>query len=431
MAIRARRRVLAFAFCLTVITFLDRICISAAAPFMMDDLGLTVGQMSLVFGAFTLAYSLFEVPSGWMGDVYGPRRILTRIVLWWSAFTMLTGAVRGFGTLVAVRFLFGAGEAGAFPNVARAFSRWFPARERGTANGVMFLGSRVGGLIAVPLTLVLIRQWGWRWTFAAIGSIGLVWAAAWYRWFRDRPGEHAGVGREELAWIEQDGAIRNEAGRTPWRALLASRNLYTICAMYFAFGYGLYFYFTWLPTFLIRELGFSLLTTGLFAALPFALAGVADVAGGRATDWLAARRGLRAARCGLGCAAFLTCAALLLASTVASGAIVRATLLALALGSADFALSACWAVCVDVGGAHVGVVTGFMNTFGNLGGLVGPIVVGIAIDRWESWTLPFYITAGVYAAGAAAWLMIDPHEPIAGGLKNPAVEATLHASGSG
>lgn len=413
MAIRVRGRVLAFAFSLTVITFLDRICISAAAPFMMADLGLTVGQMSLVFGAFTLAYSLFEVPSGWMGDVYGPRRVLTRIVVWWSAFTMLTGAVRGFPSLLAVRFLFGAGEAGAFPNIARVFSRWFPARERGTANGVMFFGSRAGGMIAVPLTLLMIRQWGWRWTFAALGSVGIAWAAAWYRWFRDQPGEHAQVSAAELAWIEQDTQARTAPAGTPWRAILGSRNLYTICAMYFAFGYGLYFYFTWLPTFLIRELKFSLLTTGLFAALPFALAGLADLAGGRVTDRLAASRGLRAARCWLGFAAFATCAALLLASTLVADPRIRATLLALALGSADFALSACWAVCVDVGGAHVGVVSGFMNTFGNLGGLIGPIVVGLTIDRWGSWTLPFYITAAVYAAGAAAWLMIDPHDPIA------------------
>src|SRR3990170_2515811 len=138
---RARGRVLTFAFFLAVITYLDRICISAAAPYIMEDLHLTVLQMSVVFSAFTLAYSLFEVPSGWLGDVKGPRRVLTRIVLWWSAFTMLTGAAQGFRSLVAIRFLFGAGEAGAFPNMARSLSRWFPRRERGRANGVMLLGS--------------------------------------------------------------------------------------------------------------------------------------------------------------------------------------------------------------------------------------------------------------------------------------------------
>src|SRR5207245_5993479 len=137
---RDRARVLTFAFFLAVVTYLDRICISAAAPFMMEDLGLTVLQMSAVFSAFTLAYSLFEIPSGWLGDTRGPRRVLTRIVLWWSAFTMLTGAARGFQSLVTIRFLFGAGDAGAFPHVARAFSQWFSRRERGAADGVLCLG---------------------------------------------------------------------------------------------------------------------------------------------------------------------------------------------------------------------------------------------------------------------------------------------------
>ena len=164
------------AFFLAIVTYLDRVCISIATPFIMQDLGLTLVQMSTVFGAFTLAYSLFEVPSGWLGDVIGPRRVLTRIVLWWSAFTMLTGAAQGLRSLVAIRFLFGAGEAGAFPNAVRSFSQWFPARERGMANGVLFLGSRLGGAITAPIALLLIQRWGWRLSFVIFGAFGLVWA---------------------------------------------------------------------------------------------------------------------------------------------------------------------------------------------------------------------------------------------------------------
>src|SRR6266542_2755410 len=197
---RARGCVLTFAFLLSLITYLDRICISAAAPFIM-----TVLQMSAVFSAFTLAYSIFEIPSGWLADVRGPRLVLTRIVLWWSAFTMLTGAATGFGSLLSIRFLFGAGEAGAFPTVSRSFSRWFPRRERGTANGVLFLGSRIGGMLSAPVALLLIRRWGWRAAFVVFGAIGIGWAAAWYAWYRDRPSEHRAANAEELAWIEQDG----------------------------------------------------------------------------------------------------------------------------------------------------------------------------------------------------------------------------------
>src|SRR6478736_6350772 len=180
MASRARGRVLAFAFFLAVVTYLDRICISASAPFIMEELHLSVLQMSVVFSAFTLAYSLFEIPSGWLADTRGPRRVLTRIVLWWSAFTMLTGAAQGLRSLVAIRFLFGAGEAGAFPSMSRGLSQWFPLSERGKANGVMFFGSRVGGMLSVPIALLLIDRWGWRESFVIVGAVGLVWAAAWF-----------------------------------------------------------------------------------------------------------------------------------------------------------------------------------------------------------------------------------------------------------
>jgi len=417
---RVRYRVLAFAFALAVVTYLDRICISAAAPFMMADLGLTMLQMSVVFSAFTLAYSLFEVPSGWRGDVVGARRVLTRIVLWWSAFTMLTGAAWSLRSLVAIRFLFGAGEAGAFPNIQRSFSRWFPARERGRANGALFLGSRLGGALAPALAILLIQRWGWRASFVVFGAPGVVWAVAWYAWYRDRPAEHPAVDESEREWIEQDrssAAAEPDAERldVPWRRLLASPNLYAICGMYFAFGYGLYFYFTWLPTYLIRVLGFSALAGGFFAGLPFVLAGVADLAGGWLTDRLSLAKGLRVGRCHLGGASFGGCALLLLASTQTVSPVAKAVLLALALACADLALGAAWAVCLDTGARYAGVVTGFMNTFGNLGGFVAPLVMGYAVQRWGSWNVPFSITAAVYATGALTWLAIDPGRPLAQG----------------
>jgi MFS family permease len=414
-----RGRVLGFAFSLTAITYLDRICISAAAPYIMRDLQLTAFEMSVVFSAFTLAYSLFEVPSGWLGDVIGPRRVLARIVVWWSVFTMATGAAQGFRSLVIIRFLFGAGEAGAFPNAARSLSRWFPVRERGRANGVMLLGSRVGGMVSVPLALLVITRFGWRASFVVFGLAGVVWAAAWWRWYRDRPEDHPAMTASELRWIQQDrdptGAGANTGAPhppTPWRALFRSRNLYAICLMYFAFGYGLYFYFTWLPTYLIEVLGFSTLAGGALAALPFLLAGIADVAGGWLTDHLSRRFGLRVGRCHLGSAAFALCAALLLWSTIADGAVAKALLLALALASADLALSAAWAVPLDIAPDHAGVMTGWMNTLGNLGGFVGPLVVGYAVDRWQSWTISFYIAAAMYLVGALAWAAVEPSKKL-------------------
>jgi MFS transporter, ACS family, glucarate transporter len=399
------------AFLLAIVTYLDRVCISIAAPAIVDDLGITLLQMGTAFSAFTLAYSLFEIPSGWLGDRIGPRRVLTRIVLWWSAFTMLTGLVQGLRSLIVVRFLFGAGEAGAFPNVMRSFATWFPARERGMASGVVFFGTRLGGALAAPVMLVLIQRWGWRACFYVFGVLGVVWAWAWQRSYRDRPADHPDVNAAELSWID-GGRSPAAPPPTPWRQLISSGNLYAICAMYFGYAYGLYFYFTWLPTYLVRELGFSPLGSGFFASLPFILAGIANLAGGWCTDRLARTHGLRHARVTLGCVSFATSAALIVGSLTVPGSVPKALLLALALASADFALSACWAVCLDIGEAHAGVVTACMNSVGNLGGLAGPIVVGYMVDTWHSWTMPLYVTAGVYAFGALAWLAIDPRRRI-------------------
>jgi MFS family permease len=403
-----RTRVLGFAVALSVVTYLDRVCISTAAPYITEELGLTMLQMSVVFSAFTLAYSLFEIPSGWLADTRGARSVLTRIVLWWSAFTIATGAAWSYGSLVATRFLFGAGEAGAFPGVSRAFSRWFPLQERGRANGFLFLGSRAGGAIAPALSLLLIHHWGWRWSFVAFGSIGFVWAYLWYRFFRDEPEDHPEVSPEELSWIRKDGPRPERHAPVPWPELLGSRNLYAICGMYFAFGYGLYFYFTWLPTYLIQVLSFSALAGGVLAGLPFVLAGGADLLGGFLTDRISTIRGLKVGRSGLGCCAFLGSAFLLIGSTAIDARLPKAILIALALASADLGLAAAWAVCLDVGRRHAGVVTGAMNTFGNLGGMLAPLVVGYVVQRFGSWTVAFQVSAAVYAMGGVLWLAIDP-----------------------
>jgi ACS family glucarate transporter-like MFS transporter len=417
---RARVTVLWFVFLLAFVTYLDRVCISAAAPYIIDELHLTTQQMGVVLSAFALAYAVFEIPSGWLADVIGPRKVLTRIVLWWSGFTMLTGAARGYASLVSIRFLFGAGEAGALPSASNCVARWFPISERGKANGTLLFGTRVGGMVSVPLVLQIIRVWGWRASFVIVGFAGLAWAAAWFVWYRDSPASHPSVSASELAWIRgQEGRDRQDGqeeidghAHTPWRAIAGSANLWAICAMYFTYGYGLYFYFTWLPTYLIRVLGFSELSGGLLAGLPFLFAGAANLAGGWLTDVLARTHGLRTARCHLGFASFFAGAVLTLVSTLVPEPVTKAILLAAALGSVDLALSACWAVCLDIGRAHAGVVTGCMNTFSNLGGVLTPLVVAYAVEQWQSWTIPFYVTAVVYAAGALFWLAIDPTLPI-------------------
>ncbi|MGE3819888.1 MAG: MFS transporter, partial [Isosphaeraceae bacterium] len=298
---RVRYQVLAFTVALAAVTYLDRVCIAQTAGAMKRDLGLSDVQMGYVFSAFTLAYALFEMPSGAWGDRIGTRRVLTRIVVWWSSFTVATAAAFNYASLLAIRFLFGAGEAGCFPNVSRTFSRWFPVAERGTAQGIFFAGAHLGGGLTPLLAAALLEVMHWRMVFVVFGLIGFVWAIAWFRWFHDDPAEHPDVSPEELETIR--------AGRAPevdhtidWAALFrifADRNMILLCMMYFTQAYGFYFNLTWLPTYLARR-GLSVdrigIWAGVLAGLPLILSSLADLLGGLTTDRLTRARGLRMGR---------------------------------------------------------------------------------------------------------------------------------------
>jgi sugar phosphate permease len=429
---RARFKVLALLFALTVITYLDRLCISAAAPAIAESFHFSPSQMGYIFSAFTLAYALFEIPSGWLGDYFGTRKALARIVIWWSLFTALTSLSTGFVSLLLVRFLFGVGEAGAFPNAARSISCWFPSSHQGRALSVAFVGNFLGAAVTTPMVFKLVALQGWRWPFVEFGAIGIIWALVWYGWFRDRPEEHAAVNAEELRFIRSDqvdASHLHHARRVPWRVLLRSRNLLFICGMYFAFGYALYFYITWLPTYLLKARGFSENYAGLFAALPWLASAGGVWLGGLLTDWLSRRTGsLKIGRCAMGVFGYVTSALALIAVALIEDRVVAASLIAVAAFCQMLTGSAAWSVCLDVGRRNAGVVTGFMNMTGNIGGTIAPVVVGYAVEKLTSWTIPFYITAVILGFGVVMWLLVNPNRSVIEQASGQSNESNLHAS---
>ncbi len=292
-----RYRVLGFLFLLSIITYLDRVCISVVGPRMKKDLDLTNEQFGYVLSAFALAYALFEVPTGTLGDRIGPRRVLARVVSWWSAFTMLTGTAFNLTYLVVIRFLFGMGEAGAYPNSSIVIARWFPKTETGRAQSFIWGAGRIGGALSPLIVMPVAAAFGWRASFWVMGGIGLVWAVAWYIWFRDFPHEKSDLSPQELAEIEATRSYQAQgearSHRIPWGAIFRNRNMWAIMLMFHFYMYGAYFFTGWLPTYLQEGRQFSEKDMTLFATLPFLLGALGCFTGGYASDWLAKRYGLR------------------------------------------------------------------------------------------------------------------------------------------
>jgi MFS family permease len=413
-ATRVRHRVVALAVVLAIVTYFDRACMATLAPKIMWDLGLSKDQMSLVFSAFALAYAAFEIPTAWWADRVGVRRVLTRIVLWWSIFTTLTATVFNFASLIIVNLLFGAGEAGAFPSVARAFSRWVPRSERGKVQGVFFSGAHLAAGLTPILVIALTQIISWRAVFAWFGLLGVVWATVWYRWFRDDPAEHRAVNAAELNKIIADrlpvGA--HIEGWAFWKRLLGHRNTPLLCGMYFPNCYAFYFCITWLPTYLKEEQGFHDVLLGVFAGMPLILCVLGDLTGGVTTDAVAKRYGLRIGRTGVGAIGYFVASVAIIGAGAVHQPMLAATLIALALAASMFTLGASWATCLDIGGDHAGVVSAAMNTSGQIGSIVSPLMATWLLRRFNDWNAPLFVMGGLFLVGAVCWCFIDPNRKV-------------------
>lgn len=398
---------------LAFLTYMDRVCISVTAPSIQRDLHLTPVQMGIVFSAFTATYALFEIPTGWWADRKGSRYVLTRIVLWWSAFTGFTGGAWNFHSLVVLRAFFGAGEAGAWPTVARALSRWFPSEERGTAQGIFFMGAHLGGGVTPLVVAAIASRLGWRVTFPVLSILGFVWAALWFRWYRDEPRDHPSITTAELDWIETHRKLSEEEshGGSILRTALKTPGIWFLCLMYFTQSYGFNFYVTWMPTYLQQEKGLHGTELGIFAGLPLLLSVPADLFGGMLTDALSRRFGLRLGRCLVGGFSLAVASAFLFVGTSLPGA-SSAILIALGAAFSNFLLGASWSTCSDMAGDHAAVISAAMNTSGQIGGVLCPIVFALLTKDSSGWGMPLYVTAALYALGAACWYFIHPERSL-------------------
>lgn len=409
----ARRWVVVFAVALAMIQYLDRVFMSQAAPLISADLKLTPTEMGWVFAAFPLAYALFEIPGGYLGDRIGPRRVLLRIVVWWSFFIAAIGWMWNAVSLAITQFLFGAGEAGCFPNITKAFNRWLPQAERSRAQGILWMTARWGGAAAPLVFFTCIRYMSWRFAFALLGGVGVIWAVLFFRWFRDNPREHPSVNAAEAALLPAEPPQRTAHFQAPWSKLFRSRTVWCLGGQYAALSYCWYFFVTWFPTYLLKARGFDLKHSALLLGLPLFLGGIGCFAAGWTTPhlsrWLG---GVGRARRLLGVVGMVAAGAFLLVSTVVANPYVAVGLIALVSFCNDITIPGAWTACMDVGGRSVGTLGGTMNMMGNLGGALSPIVIGYIVGTTNQWNVAFYVTAAVYGLGAVFWLLLDPVTPL-------------------
>ena len=407
-----RSRVLSFLFALSTITYIDRTCISLVASDIKSDLKIGNDQWGWILSAFALSYALFELPTGALGDRLGPRRVLTRVVVWWSAFTALTGTATSWLHLVIVRFLFGAGEAGAYPNASIVVSRWFPRQETGRAQAFIWAAGRVGGMLAPWIVVPVATHFGWRASFYAMGLLGVVWAGCWYFWFRDFPNEKKNITAEELEHIEENRRFRVSSHYIPWRAVLRSQNMWAIMMMFHFYMYGAYFFTGWLPTYLKEGRHFGKEEMQLFSTLPFFLGAIGCFTGGYLSDWLSKRYGLKVGRRVVGIVGLGLSAVMILLSALTKDNQTAAILLSMGMGFKDLTLPVSFAVCNDVGRSQSGLVSGAMNTVGQLGAVFLGVLFGYIVNITGDFNLPLFLIAFLLLCSCLLWLRIDPTEEV-------------------
>ncbi len=412
---RVRYWVIVFAVTLAIVTYIDRVCISQAAGPIRADMGFSEVQMGYVFGAFTLGYALFEIPGGVLGDWMGARKVLMRIVIWWSALTALTGFAWNYFSMIVVRFLFGAGEAGCFPNLTKAFTVWLPHEERVRAQGILWMSARWGGAFTPFLVYQVLQFFTWRQAFMIFGAIGVIWALIFYSWYKDKPRDNKSLNDAELKLLESSEHLAESHGNIPWGLFLRSKAVWLLCAQYCCLSYGWYFYITWLPTYLKQARGLDLAKGAVLAGLPLFMGGVGSLFCGlisarvtrSITGSVAKTRRLMAI------IGFVGACSLLLISTRMSDPVLAVVVVGLASFCNDLVMPGSWGACMDVGGKYAGTLSGAMNMMGNLGGVVSPILIGYILT-WtnRNWDVALYVSAGVYFAGTFCWLALDPVTPL-------------------
>ncbi len=394
---------------LGMVTFLDRINISVAGASIMHDLNLSPAEWGWVQSAFILSYGLLQIPMGALGDRFGHRSILALIVLWWSLFTAFTGMAGGLMSLLAIRFMFGIGEAGSSPCSTGVISRWFEKGEVGKAQGYVWAASRMGGALTPFVVIPVMMSVGWRAAFYLLGALGIVWAVVWWLFYRNPGEERTSCGCSSGSSVKTE---EKNAPRLKWNKLLANKQFWLICGMYFFYAFGSWFFFSWFPTFMELGRGFDKSELTYAVAVPFIMSMIGNIAGGHLTDKLTHHYGIKVGRKALGSTSLAVSAVCMFLAAFIPGKIAVFVFLSLCFGIFDLMLPSAWALCIDLGQRHAGTVSGAMNTAGNIGGFCCGILFGELVQQSGNYNLPLYMIAVMLLVSALLFAFINPEKPI-------------------
>ena len=400
-------------FLLALLLYIDRICISVAKEPIADALVLNDKQMGWVMAAFSLGYAFFQTPSGILADRLGPRKTLTTIVTLWSGFTALTGVTWNFISLLVVRFLFGAGEAGAFPGMSRAIYSWIPLKERGLVTGINFSGSRLGAAFALPMVAWMITDFGWRTTFYILGVIGVAWATLWYILFRDNPEDHQGISQKEKELIletRQEKEMSKSTEKIDLKDLLKSKNMWLAMGQYFCSNFTFFFALTWLFPHIKSEYQLETVEAGFYTAVPLILGAFGNWFSGWLIDKIFKKGDWDKSRIYPASIGFLLAAVGLIGSIYMDSAIGAIFFLSIAIFGADMTLPPSWAFCVDIGKKHSGAVSGTMNMAGNIGAFLTALIFPYLLAWTGSTTLFFIIGAILNIIAIFLWFKMKPQK---------------------
>ena len=407
-----RHVVLAVLCLLYFVAYVDRVNISVTGPIIRRELRLTPTELGLIFSAFAYPYAVMQIVGGWSSDKFGPRLVLTVLSLLWSVATIMTGLSWSVASLIVARVLVGVGEGGVFPTATRALTFWMPVSERAFAQGNIHSSARLGGALTTPIVLALVAWSGWRHSFIALGFASALCTAMWVIVFRDGPAEHPWVTTTELHEVSRDGApARGVPARTPWVEIGSRMWLVTIVD--FCYGWSLWVFLTWLPSYLSDARGFTLSAMALGTMLPLMAGVIGDTMGGVVSDRLFRQTGnLRFARRApliaglLGALIFIIPAVM---SHSAQGAVFG---LALGFFFLELTNAVLWALPIDIAGSHAGTASGMMNSGFGIAGMVSPVVFGIIVERTGRYDLPFFLSSGLLLVGAICSMFVDPTDTV-------------------